>query len=210
LSLSRLPKVIIAEDVRLFAEALAESFRRSGRLEVVGTFSERTEIIEAAKTQSADLVLLDIFLKNSNGFEIARELATQAPSARILGFSGLVEPVIVRQFIQSGGSGFISKGCSTSELIQGIEACLAGQMVLPESMARHFAELENRGTMLSPRESEVLGMIGDGLTSAAIAEKLNLSVKTVETHRQRTMAKLELGSTAELVKAAVKLGLTKL
>ena len=212
--MSREPKssIYIIDDHPLLVKGLSELINAQPDLEVTGTTGEWTEALEAFKKKLPDIVILDVTLKNANGIEVLKNLKVHFPNIRVLMLSMHDENLYALRALKAGAQGYIMKAAATEKVVQAIRQILSGELYLSDVMAKKtMAQLVGRRKEpgaspledLSDRELEVFTMVGEGLTTRQIAEKLHLSVKTIETHKAHIKEKLNLQSATELVQHAI-------
>jgi DNA-binding NarL/FixJ family response regulator len=202
-------KVLLVDDHPIVLEGLKHVMRRSARLQIVGVAHDGAEAINQAQTLQPDVILMDIAMPGTDGIEATRVLAQTQPGVRVLGLSVHDSPYYVREMSDAGASGYIVKTTPPEEMIRIIERVHAGERWFEPAEAEGD-EAPSSGQHkrpLSRRELEVLRLIADGYSNKLIAERLGISVRTVETHRERIMRKLEVQGTAGLTKWAVVHGL---
>lgn len=209
------PRVLMADDHSILLAGVRKLLE--DRYDVVGMVEDGRALIEAAERLKPDLVLLDISMPLLNGFEAARQLKKMLPEAKILFLTMHASPQYATESFKAGGNGYLLKQSAVSELSQAIEAVLGGKYYLTPSIAKPVIEkalkAEERPAVkgslerLTPRQREVLQLIGEGKATKQIAELLGLSVKTVEFHKNCLMKDLDIHTTAELVRYAIVQGL---
>ncbi len=183
--------------------------QRSAHLQIVGVAHDGSEAIGKARSLHPDVVLMDIAMPGTDGIEATRVLTQTYPEVRVLGLSIHDSPYYMREMSDAGAAGYIVKTTPPAELIRIIERVHAGERWF-ETHEADNEEAPSSGHQkrpLSRRELEVLRLIADGNSNKLIAERLGISVRTVETHRERIMRKLEVQGTAGLTKWAVVHGL---
>jgi DNA-binding NarL/FixJ family response regulator len=156
--------------------------------------------------------VLDISLRSGSGIDLIKNLKAAAPAAAILVISMHDESLFAERAIRAGASGYLMKQEASEKLLPAINKVLAGQIFLSDRMTTKLVSLTRRSTgnsvsamdTLSAREKEVFGLIGEGLSTRAIAEQLQLSVKTIDSYREHLKQKLELPTGTELVQYAIK------
>lgn len=196
---------VVRRGFRLILEAQAD-------LEVVGEASNGREAVELGESLHPDVAVMDVSMPDLNGIEATRRLADVSPRTRVLALSMHKDAVYVREILRAGARGYLLKDSNDSDLLAAVRAVSKGEGFLSPGIAdavlndyrRHVSDPID---LLSTREREVLQMIAEGKTNKEIANSLNLSVYTVEAHRGRVMEKLNLHSTGELVRFAVRKGL---
>ena len=210
-------RVLIVDDHAILRSGLRLLISGQDDMEVVGEAEDAEQAIRLAGTLRPDVVTLDLTMPGGSGLGALEALRAAAPSARVVVLTMHEDPAYVRSALAAGASGYLVKSAADSALIAAIRAVERGRL---------FVEVENRETMdllvapgraasdepapiatLSAREREVLVLLAEGHTNQAIADRLELSVKTVESYRARLMQKLGLTNRAELTRLAIELGL---
>ncbi|MDH5666408.1 MAG: response regulator transcription factor [Nitrospira sp.] len=208
------PRVLIADDHSIFLAGLHRLVEDS--CEVVGMVENGRALVEAAGKLKPDLILLDISMPLLNGLDAAREIKKSEPDCKILFLTMHASPTYATEAIKAGGNGYLLKQSAASELSTAIEAVLGGQTYLTPAITRSVLDsmlkpdslaLKRAVGDLTPRQREVLQLVGEGKGTKDIATLLNVSVKTVEFHKARLMEQLEMHSTADLMKFAIAEGL---
>ncbi len=211
--------ILLIDDHNLFREGLKTIIRRDSQFTVVAEAKNADEGVRAALHVRPDIVLLDISLPGRSGIDVAREIRGKLPETLIIIVSMFSRPDLVMEAVEAGARGYVTKGSTPETLLQGIRSVAEGQFYLDGAASQELiAALENKGSkgrtvinneygQLSSREQEVLRMIAEGVPARDIAERLFISVKTVENHRTNILHKLGLKSTVDLVKYAARIGL---
>jgi DNA-binding NarL/FixJ family response regulator len=210
-------RVLLVDDHRIVREGLRGLIESRTDLRVVGEAGDGEQAIALARQLAPNLVILDVSMPRMNGVEATRRILAECPGARVLALSMHPDRRYVIEMLKAGASGYLLKESAFDELIHGIESVMAGRaflspavtdMVVKEYVSRLPKDEGTAFTVLTVREREVLQLLSEGMPTKGIASRLGVSVKTVETHRQQIMAKLDLHSVAELTKYAVREGLT--
>ncbi|MCS6897340.1 MAG: response regulator transcription factor [Nitrospira sp.] len=211
------PRVLLADDHGLVLAGLRRLVEDS--CEVVGTVEDGRALIEAAQRLEPDLILLDIAMPLLNGIDAARQIRKLCPNTKLIFLTMQTSPTYATEAFQAGASGYLLKRSAPMELPLAIEAVLRGQHYLTPAIARPVLEkairpdtpstflVKRSPSDLTPRQREVLQLVGEGKTTKEIATLLNISVKTVEFHKARLMEELDLHTTAELMRYAITQGL---
>lgn len=212
-------RIIIIDDHPLFREGLKTILGRSDGLEVVGEAGNAAEGLKIIKSIRPDLAIVDVSLPDRNGIELTRDIVKVSPNTRVLMVSMYSKiDYIVRSF-QAGAVGYLAKESAADMLLKGIQHVLEGDYFMDtkvsEKVVKKLAEIpENRTAViaegyesLTPREQEVMSLLGEGMSSTQVAEKLFISPKTAENHRANIMRKLGLHSSIELIRYAAKIGI---
>lgn len=209
-------RILLADDHTVLRSGLRLLLEQQNDLQVVGEASNGMEALQMCKSQQPDLLILDLSMPGINGLDALAMIKQTCPHIRILIMTMHEDADYLRQGLKNGASGYLLKKAADIDLLTAVRAICNGEIYIHSSMTRallddlitqqepqQFGVWEN----LSPREQEVLKLVALGYTGAEIAEKLNLSIKTVETYRSRGMEKLGLESRAALVRYALKKGL---
>ena len=181
-------------------------------MQIVGEAANGREAVEAGEKLQPDVVLMDVTMPELNGIEATRRLVTASPRTRVLALSMHKDAVYVREILRAGARGYLLKDSADADLIAAVRSVAKGEGYLSPAVSdavltdyrRHVTDPLD---LLTTREREVLQMIAEGKTNKEIATTLNLSVYTIEAHRGRVMEKLNLHSTGELVRFALRSGL---
>jgi len=212
-------KVILADDHQIMREGLRSVLEKQKDMEVVAEAKNGREAVELSQELSPDVIVMDIAMPDLNGIEATRQIVAQAPEVKVLALSMHSDRRFAAGMLSAGASGYLLKDCASEELVQAIRTVTSGQSYLSpgitDTMINDYAQRisDSDGSafsVLTNREREVLQLLAEGRTTKQIAEQLYVSVKTVETHRQHLMEKLDVRSVAELTKYAVREGLTSL
>jgi two-component system response regulator NreC len=210
--------ILIADDHRLLREGLRALLERDG-FQVVAEADNGRSAVRLAKQLQPDIVITDIAMPDLNGIEATRQVRAEAPRSKVLALSMHTESGFVLGILEAGASGYLLKDAAFEELSVAIKAVLKGQIylspaitgvVVGQSLGRVGSKARSQRAKLSKREQEVLQLIAEGKSTKEIAATLNVSVKTVETHRKQIMDNLDIHSVAGLTKYAVREGLTSL
>lgn len=212
-------KILLADNHRLFCEGLRTLFANQPGVEIVGEASNGRMAVRLAHELSPDLVVMDIGMPELNGMDATRQIRSELPQVKVLAVSMHSDRQYVAGMLSAGASGYVVKDSAFAELAQAVQVVMTGGRYLsPEIIGIVVDDYVGRLTpapgsaigKLSDREREVLQLMAEGHATVAIAARLHVSRKTVETHRKNIMIKLELHSVAELTKFAVREGLTSL
>lgn len=207
--------VLLADDHKLIRQGMKAMLTSQDDILVIGEAADGTEALSMVETLKPDVILLDVMMPNLNGIEVACQIHQRGLKTRIVILSMHANASYAVRALHNGALGYVIKDADFSEIIAAIRSASIGKRYLSSFIADEVIEmlLTNEGEksgsidMLSAREREVLQLIAEGNTNTAIANKLTLSVRTVEAHRARIMAKLRINSHAELVRLAVQQGL---
>lgn len=209
-------RVLLAEDHTIVREGLRALLSGRGDIEVVDEVDNGRAAVEAAARHRPDVIVMDLGMPELNGVDATRAIRQAQPDTQVLILSMHSGEEYVRPAIRAGASGYLLKGSGLGDLVQAIEALARGEAFFSPAIAKILLQESRRidsgvddppSDGLTNRERQVLKMVAEGRSSPEIAELLSLSVKTVEGHRSRIMAKLETHNVAGMVRHAIKIGL---
>jgi DNA-binding NarL/FixJ family response regulator len=206
-------RIVLADDhslVRAGLHALLEGLGEA----VVGEAGDGEEALKLIAELRPDAVFLDITMPGLNGFDVATRATQLSPNTRIVILSMHADPAYVAQALRAGVAGYLLKGASVGELRVALDAIAKGDTFLSPAISRQVvdgflsgSEVEDPLAGLTPRQREILKLIAEGRSTKEIAANLQVSVKTVETHRAQLMARLSIRDVAGLVRFAIRSGL---
>jgi DNA-binding NarL/FixJ family response regulator len=197
-------RILLVDDHPMVREGLVARLQAVPRFEVVGEAGNRVEALEQLDRTAPDVVLMDVGLKDVNGIALGAEMLAAQPAIRLLMFSMYDNPEYVQRALQAGARGYVLKDAPATEIVSAIDAVAAGGTFLSAAVSGRLFRGQAPKPVLTPRESEILGKLGQGASSKQIARDLDLSVRTVEAHRQSIKRKLDLDGQAELIRYAVE------
>nr|HID14585.1 response regulator transcription factor [Anaerolineae bacterium] len=212
-------RVLLAEDHHLVRQGLRALLERQPGIEIVGEAADGLEALDLIQDLRPDVVLMDITMPGLNGLEVLRRVRSRLPEVRVLVLSVHEREEYVLRALQAGASGYLLKRSLSAELLLAIRAAQRGEVFLSPAVSQTIvnrflqnASLDETRTgyeRLTPREREVFQLIAEGHTNQAIAHRLGISVRTVETHRANLMNKLDIHDVAGLTRLAIQLGLVE-
>lgn len=205
-------RILLADDHAVVRRGFRLILDGQPGLEVVGEACNGREAVQLATALEPDIVILDVSMPDLNGIEAARRIVEEVPRTRVLALSMHRDGVYVREMLRAGARGYLLKDADDEALIDAVQAVARGDAYISPSVADtvltdYRRHVTNPLDLLSAREREVLQLISEGRTNKDIAQLLGLSVHTVDSHRSRLMEKLNLNSTGELVRFAIRNGL---
>jgi len=211
-------RVLIADDHNLVRTGLAMLVREIPGFEVIGEASTGREAVDFSRRQQPDVVILDLSMPELHGIEAMPQIRRHAPQARVLVLSMHATEQHVTTAFRGGANGYLLKEAAAEELTTALKTIVAGGLYISPKIAHHVAQAlvspqrQAEGAAadlgkLSPRQREILQSIAEGRSTRDIAERLSLSVKTVETHRTELMSRLGIHDVAGLTRFAIRTGL---
>jgi DNA-binding NarL/FixJ family response regulator len=212
-------RIILVDDHKLMRDGLHALLERNAGMEVIATAENGRIAVQLAQKLKPDIMIMDISMPEMNGIEASRRILTDSSAIKIIALSMHSDRRFVEGMLGTGVSAYLVKDCPIEELCHAIRLVHEGGTYLSQQVAGtvvegYLAKLSNNGisapSILTVREREVLQLIAEGLKTKQIAERLHVSVKTIETHRRQIMEKLNLRSIAQLTKYAIREGLTTL
>ncbi len=203
-------KVLVADDHPVVRKGLQSCLAKHGHLKVVGEAADGDEALRKTRELSPDVVLMDISMPGMNGLAVTEVLRKELPQIKVLVLSVHSNKSSIFRVIQAGAHGYVSKEAPPEELVRAIESVNGGEPHFSEDIARAaLTEFVNSGgkkepfAQLTTREREVLVQIAEGKSNKEIADHLKIGVRTIETHRERIMRRLNIHSVAGLTKYAI-------
>ncbi|AOE60360.1 response regulator transcription factor [Pseudomonas corrugata] len=200
-------RVALVDDHSLVRDGIRALLSVMPQLDVVGEAENGAQAIEMVGRCQPDLLLMDIGLKDMNGLELTRLLGKQYPNLKILVLSMYDNHEYVSESVRSGASGYVLKNAPSREIIAAIEAIISGGTFYSAEIAQRLATAASTDDELTPRERQVLLKMVQGLNNKEMARELDISVRTVETHRLSIRRKLNIDKPAALAKYAIDHGI---
>lgn len=210
-------RILVADDHTLMRQALAALLAAQEGLHVVAEAATGREALDQARTHRPDVIIMDVSMPDLNGVEATTRIKAECPGVKVVGLSMHADQPFVERMLKAGAVGYLLKSAAFQELHTAVREVMAGRCYLSPAVTGPLIERLVRGPAseaeqqaLTPREREVLQLLAEGLTSKEIADRLSLSVRTVENHRRQIMERLQIKSVAALTKYAIRNGLTDL
>ena len=206
-------RLMLADDHRMFREALRGSLTAETDMAIVAEASTGHEVLDNIDRAKPDVLILDIGLPDMNGVQVARRVLESHTAIRIVALSGYADRLFVNEMMKAGARAYVVKSAGTDDLIRAIRSVISGDIFLSPEITAGFVRLTNFSgdkpplSVLGAREQEVLALLACGMQSTEIAAKLGISTATVKSHRRNIKQKLNIASTAELTRYAIREGL---
>jgi DNA-binding NarL/FixJ family response regulator len=208
-------RVLLVDDHAIVREGISSLLARRKDMEIVGQAVDGRQGVDAVARLNPDVVLMDITMPVMNGLDATREIHHRFPATRILVLTQHDNKEYIMPLLQAGAVGYISKRARANELVEAIRAVHANGAYLPPDITHQVVSAIASGAaaervehpFLTEREIQIVRLVAEGMSSREIAERLTISVKTVDTHRANIMEKLEARNSAELIKAAIRKGI---
>lgn len=209
------PRVLLADDHRVVAQGLKSLL--TAEFELVGVVADGQAMVEAAKTLQPDIIVADVSMPMLNGIDALETLRQQGVDVPVVFLTMHNQAGYARRALQAGAAGYVLKLAAPEELVQAIRAALDGGTFVSPSLTRAvFEKAESalagagdRIAELTPHQREILRMLADGLSAKEIGKKLDISSRTVESHKYQIMESLGAQSSAELIRLAIRHGLVE-
>lgn len=211
-------KVLLADDHKLLRSGLKLLLQRNPDMLVVGEAADGEQTIQLFEQLQPDILLLDLSMPNMDGIECLKEIKSRYPEAKVIALTMHEDENYIKRAMQAGASAYVHKSAADTDLFKAIEAVRAGELYLSQQdsklllhvlLKREQETIDKKApyVLLSPREREVLRLVAHGYSLAEVADRLSLSIKTVDTYKVRLMEKLQATRKSELVSYALKYGL---
>ncbi len=213
-------RVLLADDHAVVRSGLRMLLQAEEDITIIGEAETGVEAVAKTRTLAPDVVLMDVEMPDMNGIEATRKIKEMAPDSAVLALTMYEDDQYFFEMLRAGAAGYVPKRAAPDELVTAIRAVSQGQVFLYPSLAGRLVQdylvrVESGDEPLiaddlTPREREVLILVAEGLTNPEIADKLVISAKTVDRHRENIMRKLNLHNRIDLVKYAIRKGLIDL
>ncbi len=211
-------RIIIADDHQLFREGLVNLLSQAPDVEIIAQAEDGKDALKKTRELNPDIVLMDIGMPIMNGVRATEILHKELPDVKVIALSMHSDKQYIKEMLEAGAFGYLFKNCTYDQLIEAINTVQSGKKYLSDTITEVLIQdylgkeedADDDKPALSAREAEVLKLFAEGKSSREISELLYVSVKTVGTHKQNILDKLELKSTTDLVKYALRKGIITL
>ena len=212
-------RILLADDHQIFREGLRSLIEKQNDLEVVGDAETGRVAVKMAVQLKPDVVIMDVAMPDMNGIEATHQIHAQLPDTKIIALSMHSDKRFVSGMLQAGALGYLLKANAFDEVVQAARTVMnnkhyvsgdVADTIVNDYVSQMTQAAPSSRTVLSPREREVLQLLAEGYGTKDIAERLLVSTNTIDTHRAHIMTKLNIRTIADLVKYAVREGLTSL
>lgn len=211
-------RILITDDHQLFREGIVNLLSTSPHIEIVAQAENGIDAIEKAKRLKPDIIIMDLGMPEMNGVEATQILQKELPQIKVLALSMHSDKQYIKEVLEAGAYGYLFKNCTYDQLIEAINTVSQGKKYLSDKITEVLIQdylgreddVHNNNPDLSERESEILKLLAEGKSTREISDLLCISVKTVGTHKQNILEKLNLKTNADLIKYAIRKGIVSL
>lgn len=208
-------RILLVEDHALVRAGMRALLQKIEGIEVIADVGDGWEAIKSVQADPPDLVLMDIAMPGLNGLDATARIVKESPTTRVILLSMYANEEYLQQALQVGASGYLLKGAELAELELALKTVARGEKYLTPAVVKYAIEAYREKSegqtgplaKLSMRQREILQLVAEGQTTKDIAQRLNVSVKTVETHRSQLMERLDIHDVPGLVRFAMRVGL---
>lgn len=201
-------KIIVVDDHPVVLEGMSNILSQLKDLEIIAKCPDAIAAMNALRQHVVDVVITDINLPEINGIELCRRIVSEFAHVKVIGMSTFHDPGYVSEMMKAGGSGFITKNATIDEIESALRGVMRGEIIISHLLTEQkpvtFSNQD--GPVVTRREKEVLVLIAEGLTNKEIADKLFVSLSTIDSHRKNLLTKFNVMNTAALISQAMKKG----
>lgn len=203
-------KIVLVDDHRMFRDGVKSVLSDEENIEIIGEFGHAKDLYELLNSQQPDLIITDISMPDISGIEIAKYVSENYPKIKLLILSMHSNEEFITKSLSVGAHGYLPKDTSMNELLEAINTIYRGDNYFNKNISDTILKSiinkskEENGKTLTKREKEIISLVVDGFSNKEIADKLCISIRTVDSHKNNIMQKLSLKSSVELVKYAIK------
>ena len=209
-------KIVLADDHKIVRDGLRTLLEHEPDMEVVAEAEDGRTTVKLAMKLTPDLIIMDITMPDMNGIDATHDVMKDAPGVKVIALSMHSDRRFVISMLEAGASGYLLKDCAFEELARAVRTVMAdlspriADIVVSRYVTRSMGVESSAFSILTQREREVLQLLSESMTTKEVAFHLSVSIKTVETHRRNIMGKLGVHTVTDLVKYAIREGLTTL
>jgi len=207
-------RVLVVDDHQLVRQGIRSLLDKASDIDVIGEAEDGQEALELIEQMQPDVALMDVSMPRLDGIQATQQIIARDLPVKVIALTMHDDTVLIKEMLQKGARGYVLKQAAFEELVAAIEAAWRGHMFVSpavsgpvfESLLHPVTQEESASydDLLTPREREVLQLIVEGHTNAAVADQLSISIKTVEKHRSNLMSKLDVHDLASLIRVAIK------
>jgi len=199
--------IFVVDDHYMVIEGIRSLLQKEKTIDWMGHATNAASCLSFLKLHEPDVILMDINLPDKSGIDLCKEVKQLHPAVAVLGLSTFNQQAIIKNMMDNGASGYVLKNATKEELLEAINSIIKGKAYYSFEVLSSLRKAEPNQLLITRREKEVLLLIAEGLTNAEIAEKLFISIPTVNTHRKSLLEKFDVKNTAMLIGKATKLDL---
>lgn len=199
--------IFVVDDHYMVIEGIRSLLQNEKTLDWMGHATNAESCLSFLRLHEPDVILMDVNLPDKSGIDLCKEVKQLYPAIAILGLSTFNQQAVIKNMMDSGASGYVLKNATKEELLEATNSVLKGKVYYSLEVLNSLRKPEPNQLLITRREKEVLLLIAEGLTNASIAEKLFISIPTVNTHRKSLLEKFDVKNTAMLIGKATKLEL---
>ena len=213
-------EIVVVDDHKIFRDGIRNLLDQQANMKVIGEAEDGRTAVDLIRKLSPQVVIMDVTMPNLNGIDATRRILEKNPAVKVIALSMHAQRRLVQEMLKAGASGYLLKECAFEELVQAIHVVFEKNQIylspgITQVVVHDYLQPAQKVELpdvspLTPKEREILQLIAEGKTNENVAETLDMSRRTVEKHRARIMDKLNADSLADLIKYAIREGLTRL
>jgi len=213
-------EIVVVDDHKIFRDGIRNLLDQQANMKVIGEAEDGRTAVDLIRRLSPQVVIMDVTMPNLNGIDATRRIIEKNPDVKVIALSMHAQRRLVQEMLKAGASGYLLKECAFEELVQAIHVVFEKNQIylspgITQVVVHDYLQPAQKVELpdvspLTSKEREILQLIAEGMTNENVAETLDMSRRTVEKHRARIMDKLHADSLADLIKYAIREGLTRL
>ena len=213
-------EIVVVDDHKIFRDGIRNLLDQQANMKVIGEAEDGRTAVDLIRKLSPQVVIMDVTMPNLNGIDATRRILEKNPAVKVIALSMHAQRRLVQEMLKAGASGYLLKECAFEELVQAIHVVFEKNQIylspgITQVVVHDYLQPAQKVELpdvssLTSKEREILQLIAEGMTNENVAETLDMSRRTVEKHRARIMDKLNADSLADLIKYAIREGLTRL